>query len=236
MKRSAFTLIELLVVVTIIIALLAMLLPSMNKAMLRSQEAVCASDTRQIGAAFLTHASDNFGALPDLATNEVYWIRKTLRDQLMADYGLTRDLWYPTTAEAWNQDFLYEENYGNSSVVGRMFFGTTTGNSDRYFNGLLDPVPADRRPLFAQWVSDSPYFDLFITDINRQWPPDPKTIDWSTSSGDTYRVGAAHLYGGIHDLPEGSHAARVDLSVRWTPGNEMAHRITAGANRTEIWW
>ena len=63
-RHHAFTLIELLVVVAIIVALLAILLPSLNKAVRLGQIAVCASNTRQIGTAHLSYAGDHFAHLP----------------------------------------------------------------------------------------------------------------------------------------------------------------------------
>ena len=65
MKRTrAFTLIELLVVVAIIVALLAILLPSMGQAVSVAQRAVCGSNERQIGTTFLAYAADNKGMWP----------------------------------------------------------------------------------------------------------------------------------------------------------------------------
>ena len=64
MKRRGFTLIELLAVVAIIVALLAILLPSMGKAVEAANRAVCASQLHQVGGAFLMYASDHYGALP----------------------------------------------------------------------------------------------------------------------------------------------------------------------------
>jgi len=59
MKRSAFTLIELLVVVAIIVALLAILLPSMGKAIELSEDAVCTAHIGQMGKAMLGYVADN---------------------------------------------------------------------------------------------------------------------------------------------------------------------------------
>lgn len=61
----AFTLIEILVVVTIIVALLAILLPSMGRALDATQRTVCASNVRQWSLAVLDYASDNFGVVPE---------------------------------------------------------------------------------------------------------------------------------------------------------------------------
>ena len=67
-NRRAFTLIELLVVVAIIVALIAILLPSLNKAIAIAEEAVCRTQQRQIGQAFLTLVSDTHGTLPGIWT------------------------------------------------------------------------------------------------------------------------------------------------------------------------
>ena len=69
MKRSAFTLIELLVVVAIIVALLAILLPSMGKAIQTAERAVCASNLHQLGNGHLAYAADNRGSLMRAPTN-----------------------------------------------------------------------------------------------------------------------------------------------------------------------
>jgi len=63
-RKSAFSLIELLVVVTIIIALLAILLPSMSAAMLVAERTQCLTRQRSIGQALTTYASDNYGIYP----------------------------------------------------------------------------------------------------------------------------------------------------------------------------
>lgn len=64
MRIRAFTLIELLVVVAIIVALLAILLPSMGQAIAVTESAVCRSNLRQIGAAVQAYQADHFGTFP----------------------------------------------------------------------------------------------------------------------------------------------------------------------------
>ncbi len=60
----AFTLIELLVVVSLIVLLIAMLLPALGRARTIARRSACASNLHQIGAAAVTYASSNAGQYP----------------------------------------------------------------------------------------------------------------------------------------------------------------------------
>lgn len=64
MKRRAFTLIELLVVIAILALLIAILLPSFNKARTSSKRTVCASNLRQVGVAMQAYLMDNRDRFP----------------------------------------------------------------------------------------------------------------------------------------------------------------------------
>ena len=63
-RSRAFTLVELLVVIGIIAILLALLLPSLNKARESARGVACASNLRQIGLGFLMYANENRQRLP----------------------------------------------------------------------------------------------------------------------------------------------------------------------------
>ena len=67
-RRSGFTLIELLVVITIIIILVALLLPAINQARLAALKAQCASNMRQIAIAANTHETAQGSYPPGFAT------------------------------------------------------------------------------------------------------------------------------------------------------------------------
>jgi prepilin-type processing-associated H-X9-DG protein len=63
-SAGAFTLVELLVVIGIIAALIAMLLPALNRARVAAQAVTCASQMRQFGIGFAMYASAFNGATP----------------------------------------------------------------------------------------------------------------------------------------------------------------------------
>ena len=62
-KRDGFTLIELLVVISIIALLLAILMPSLNRAKMAANTAVCLSNTKTLSLAWTLYIEDNDGRL-----------------------------------------------------------------------------------------------------------------------------------------------------------------------------
>lgn len=77
-RNGAFTLIELLAVVAIILLLLSLLVPALNKARDKAYQIVCESNVRQVMAAIINYASDNDGSFPDpdwrMGTDQISWL------------------------------------------------------------------------------------------------------------------------------------------------------------------
>jgi len=59
MKRNGFTLVELLVVISIIAVLLAILVPSLQKARESAAKTTCLSNEKQLTLSWLTYAQEN---------------------------------------------------------------------------------------------------------------------------------------------------------------------------------
>lgn len=63
-RKTGFTLVELLVVISIIAMLLAVLIPSLNKARAAGQAVVCSSNQKQIALASIMYCDTNSGLFP----------------------------------------------------------------------------------------------------------------------------------------------------------------------------
>ena len=64
-NANAFTLIELLVVISIIVMLMALLLPAIQKARRQAQAVSCQANLRQLGLTFSTYLGENDGRVPE---------------------------------------------------------------------------------------------------------------------------------------------------------------------------
>ena len=72
-KKSSFTLIELLIVMAIIAILVALLLPTLQRAKFKAKLVSCASSQRQTYLALALYAKDNSNRLPTTNLEANYW-------------------------------------------------------------------------------------------------------------------------------------------------------------------
>lgn len=97
--QKGFTLIELLVVIAIIAILIGILLPVLSRVREQSIKVKCASNLRQLGAAFVIYASENKGALPLNAANNAFELYPTFVEALYPKYFKAPQAFYCPNVE-----------------------------------------------------------------------------------------------------------------------------------------
>ena len=108
-NRPGFSLIELLVVLGILVVLLSLLLPAMNRAREQSRRAVCVSNLHNIGAAIMKYATENNGKLPQHFGNS-YWlfdIPLKTRDAIVQAGAVRNSFYCPSNEDIQNADGLW---------------------------------------------------------------------------------------------------------------------------------
>ena len=107
--RRAFTLLEMLIVIGIIVVLLGLLLPAVNRAREQGRRAVCAANLRNLGGAMLKYATENNSKLPQHAGNS-YWlfdIPLGSRDAMVVSGAVRESFYCPSNAAMQNDDKLW---------------------------------------------------------------------------------------------------------------------------------
>ncbi|HBG25579.1 MAG: hypothetical protein A2Y10_04995 [Planctomycetes bacterium GWF2_41_51] len=155
-QRRGFTLVELLVVISIIAIMLAILMPSLNKARELARRVQCSHDLRTNGLAMLLYADTNRGKLPvrinPKGCSAWLWDIDNATADLIMKSGGTRDTFYcPSNS---NKKLINEfwTSFGTWRVT-NYFWMTPFINSDGTVAPLFTKPPQGTGN--KQWVTST---------------------------------------------------------------------------------
>lgn len=147
MKKQNFTLIELLVVIAIIGILGSLLLPALGKARKKSQQAVCKSQFKQMGAALLMYVEDNDEYMPygSFSGNRLGW-KEVIGPYLKSDGTGTDGGEAPFKCP--NSELETGFSNQEAGVTYNRNFGSSTGNLNTAFQ-ILKNAPKQIGEIYA---------------------------------------------------------------------------------------
>ena len=233
-NSRGFTLIELLVVISIIALLMAILMPSLNKARARAREVVCLSNLRQWGLAFGLYTQDNNDSFPYYTWPRPngYWMEclrqiygdvseirlcpaaKRLSDDSELGWGGTFTAWKST--RKW-QPWMTEGDFGSYGKNGWIRGGTlkNDGSILHYYEDFEKTLvkDADKIPILmdAKWTMFWPRLQ-FAAVVPRSKNDESLGQFWTDRSLGGYLI---NRHEGI------VNACFVDMSARKVPLDEV---------------
>jgi len=231
-QRNAFTLVELLVVVAIIVALLAILLPSMNRAIAIAQSVQCQSQERQIMLGCMTYSSDHMGALPEPnydAGNGSAWKGAgwLYRVPISADIKKveTGSLWPLLNSHEIYRCPTHEKPWGNGGRTAEVLTSYVMNGSVRSYSETQ--LGNETYRISAYLADDIMFWEQDDDDASRSWYwNDGSNMPWT---GETAR----------HDFGSGGgNVVTIDGAVEWMSAEEYRSLAPPGTNpvaRNRLW-
>lgn len=237
MKRSlahAFTLIELLVVVAIIVALLAILLPSINKAVELAQRTACASNYHQIHIATLTYTGENFGkfftcrsktvqhGFDPVQVNQMQTVGLAVGPKVPVGVGTSQYL----PSELWNCPSRNFESQWDPPTQGMYVAAQYFGGIETWRNPLGNFPSRSPITLSASQGNWALVTDSTIK-VDRQWG----------GGRAIFADQPSHKAAGKRS-PAGQNQAYVDGSVEWVGVERLIfiHSWNPGGTRNSYFW
>lgn len=118
-STRGFTIVELLVVISILSLLMSILIPMLARARGLAKTAVCTSNLRQLGMAFILYANDyDDYTMPTLGQSRTYWWGQILSDGIDHTKGFV----WPYLQSALAKNSAYEcpsQRYGSYQLQGK---------------------------------------------------------------------------------------------------------------------
>ena len=183
-KIKKFTLIELLVVIAIIGILSSMLLPSLGAAREKTKTAVCLSQLKQLGTAYIMYTDSNNGMfLPRIFSENQFWMgllyplheSEEVIQCPSVQHPVTSGWYWGDKEYAWGGDSSWMRYNGINArgSYGLNGFLYNDFSGDAFFDGFADVENASNTPVF----SDSIWVD--------QWPRDTDSNPTDLNGGNT---------------------------------------------------
>jgi prepilin-type N-terminal cleavage/methylation domain-containing protein/prepilin-type processing-associated H-X9-DG protein len=248
--RAGFTLIELLVVISVIVLLMALLLPALQKARRQSRAVVCQAHLKQWAVSFSMYAEDNAHRIPqDLNVGPVVWPR-----YLRAHYPDINDLLLcPMAARS---QIRPDNPFPLSGTTQRIMGSKSTAWQYRVVYGLVVIVDFSGSYGINGWVEDRactvlgrsnvPVLLDCVYHIGTPGPSnDPPQYEGHIERRDDIKYFCINRHdGGINGLFLDWSARKVGLKELWTlrwgledTANRVAHSpwTRAGGVQPEDW-
>ena len=231
MKRTAFTLIELLVVITIIMVLLALLTPALDKAIYQAMLLRCSANLKAIGAGAIGYTgafARKYPACKFVGPSYPYGIRAAaafdagkdrLSDDRPAFKGFIDTAWlvdpFCQKVDFSNPDPLSEENMYASYTL---FFGY-------YYDGYRGMMKLGDRWEFGDWITGGTRYNF----------------NWLAGDLDIVAVGPLHASASHPDkdgvlYPEYAQAGRLNYGKKDTQQQAQGEAFNVALPVTFSWW
>ena len=144
-RTFGFTLIELLVVISIVAVLIALLLPTLDRARAEAEAVACAAQQKQFGLAFRIYGDDNEDAIPQFAAN--------------FPQGGGQSSWHRVTSEYVGETFTMLNSEARLCPTGQAGVGVNYGGFNNVTRNNIPAPPI--APLLYASIGSGPTQKIF---------------------------------------------------------------------------